>query len=52
MLLQKGLVFMGKEDIEELVQTRIIVLRAANKLADDVDMSEVEFFTQKFVLAP
>ena len=29
-------------DIEELVQTRIIVLRAANKLSDDVDMSEVE----------
>lgn len=29
-------------DIEELVRTRIIVLRAANKLSDDVDMSEVE----------
>lgn len=29
-------------DIEELVQTRIAVLRAANKLSDDVDMSEVE----------
>ena len=27
------------EDIEELVRTRIIVLRAANKLSDDVDMS-------------
>ena len=30
------------EDIEELVRTRIIVLRAANKLSDDVDMSEVQ----------
>lgn len=30
------------ENIEELVQTRIIVLRAANKLAEDVDMSMVE----------
>ena len=30
------------EDIEELVRTRIIVLRAANKLRDDVDMSEVQ----------
>jgi len=30
------------EDIEELVRTRILVLRAANKLSDDVDMSEVE----------
>lgn len=29
-------------DIEELVQTRITVLRGANKLSDDVDMSEVE----------
>lgn len=29
-------------DINELVRTRIIVLRAANKLSDDVDMSEVE----------
>ena len=29
-------------DIDELVKTRIIVLRAANKLSDDVDMSEVE----------
>ena len=28
--------------IEELVRTRIIVLRAANKLSDDVDMSVVE----------
>lgn len=30
------------EDIDELVKTRIIVLRAANKLSDDVDMSVVE----------
>lgn len=30
------------EDIDELVRTRIIVLRAANKLSDDVDMSIVE----------
>ncbi len=29
-------------DIEELVKTRMIVLRAANKLSDAVDMSEVE----------
>ena len=30
------------EDIKELTRTRIIVLRAANKLSDDVDMSVVE----------
>ena len=30
------------KDIDELVRTRIIVLRAANKLSDDVDMSMVE----------
>ena len=29
-------------DIDELVKTRIIVLRAANKLSDDVDMSVAE----------
>lgn len=29
-------------DIDELVKTRIIVLRAANKLSEDVDMSLVE----------
>lgn len=29
-------------DLDELVRTRIIVLRAANRLADDVDMSAVE----------
>lgn len=30
------------EDIDELVKTRIIVLRAANKLSDDIDMLKVE----------
>lgn len=30
------------EDIDELVRTRSIVLRAANKLSDDADMSVVE----------
>ncbi len=30
------------EDIDELVRTRIIVLRAANQLSDDVDMLNVE----------
>ena len=30
------------EDIDLLTETRIEVLRAANKLSDDVDMSEVE----------
>ena len=30
------------EDIDELVRTRIIVLRAANKLPDDEDMFVVE----------
>ena len=30
------------EDIDELVRTRIIVLRVANKLSEDVDMSVVE----------
>lgn len=29
------------EDIDELLRTRMIVLRVVNKLADDVDMSEV-----------
>ena len=29
-------------DIDELIRTRIIVLRAANNLSDDVDMSVVE----------
>lgn len=27
------------KDIDELVKTRIIVLRAANKLSDDADIS-------------
>ena len=31
-----------EEDIDDLVRTRIIVLRAANKLSDDMDMSIVE----------
>ena len=31
-----------KEDIEELVRTRMIVLRAANQLSDEADMSVVE----------
>lgn len=30
------------DDIDELVKTRMIVLRAANQLSDDVDMSDVE----------
>lgn len=30
------------EDIDLLTKTRIEVLRAANKLSDDIDMSEVE----------
>ena len=30
------------KDVDELVRTRIIVLRAANKLSDDLDMSLVE----------
>ena len=30
------------EDLDELVRTRIIVLRAANKLDESADMSEVE----------
>ena len=29
-------------DIDELVRTRILVLRAANKLSEDVDMARVE----------
>lgn len=36
------------EDINELVKTRIIVLRAANKLSDDVDMSVVEKTTYSY----
>lgn len=30
------------EDIDELVRTRVVVLRVANKLSDDVDMTKVE----------
>ncbi len=30
------------KDIDILTETRIIVLRAANQLSDDVDMTEVE----------
>ena len=30
------------EDLDKLVRTRILVLRAANKLSDDIDMSVVE----------
>ena len=30
------------EDIDELVRTRLVVLRAANKLSDDADMAKVE----------
>ena len=35
-------------DIDELVRTRIIVLRAANKLSNDVDMSLVEKESYKY----
>lgn len=30
------------EDLDMLTKTRIEVLRAANKLSDDIDMSEIE----------
>lgn len=33
---------MSIEDIDVLVETRVEVLRAANKLTDDMDMSEVK----------
>lgn len=36
------------EDIDELVRTRIIVLRAANKLSDDVDMSVAEMESKAY----
>ena len=36
------------EDIDELVRTRIMVLRAANKLSDDVDMFVVEEESYKY----
>ena len=37
------------EDIDELVRTRIIVLRAADKLSDDEDMSVVEEKSYAFI---
>lgn len=36
------------EDIDILTETRITVLRAANKLADDVDMSEVRAESERY----
>lgn len=36
------------EDLEILVKTRIEVLRAANKLGNDVDMSRVEEESRKY----
>ena len=36
------------EDIDELVRTRIMVLRAANKLSDDVDMFVAEEESYKY----
>jgi len=36
------------EDIDELVRTRIIVLRAANKLSEDVDVSVVEMESRAY----
>jgi len=36
------------DDLDELVRTRIVVLRAANKLADDVDMSAVEEASREY----
>lgn len=36
------------EDLSILVKTRITVLRAANKLSDDVDMSGVEHQSRKY----
>ena len=36
------LLFKQLKHLDELVRTRIIVLRAANKLSDDEDMSVVE----------
>ena len=44
--MEKGRMFEYKkatiEDIDELVRTRIIVLRAANKLSDETDMTVVK----------
>lgn len=36
------------EDVDILTETRITVLRAANKLADDVDMSEVRAESERY----
>ena len=38
----------GPEDIGLLTKTRIIVLRAANKLPETADMTEVEEFINRF----
>jgi|GEM_PF-214077 len=38
------------KDLDELVETRITVLRAANKLSDDEDMDEVRRQTEKYYL--
>lgn len=35
-------------DLEKLTETRIAVLRAANQLADDVDMAEVEHRSREY----
>lgn len=37
------------EDLSILVETRIIVLRAANKLSDNVDMTEVALQSHEYV---
>ena len=36
------------EDLDQLVQTRMIVLRAANELAESVDMTQVEKETKAY----
>ena len=36
------------EDLDQLVQTRMIVLRAANELAENVDMTQVEKETKAY----
>lgn len=38
-------------DLEALVKTRIEVLRAANKLTDEVDMSKVEYESREYYMA-
>ncbi len=37
-----------QDDLEILTETRITVLRAANKLSDDVDMTEVKEQSYKY----